>query len=130
MERFDQALAVSLVVDARDDAHPRRLALFVTLTFLLGDLDDVGAGGEGDAIAVGRPDGGTTRRALALVSWRGSPPCKGRTNTWPRSLSRSETKAIEQLSGDQRGALSRCWPLVSGRGGLEPSNGASMSCER
>ena len=53
--RLEEAFAVTPVVNASDDLDPRRLALFVRLAFLSGDLLDVDTGRKSQAVAAGRP---------------------------------------------------------------------------
>src|SRR3979409_933443 len=53
---LEEALAVALVAHAGDDSDSWRLALFIGLAFLTGDLLDVDARAEGQALAVRRPD--------------------------------------------------------------------------
>ena len=128
--RLEEAFAVALVADAGDDLDPRRLALLVRLAFLLGDLLDVDACAEGEAIAVRRPD----RRARAALE-------RGQL-AWLAALERQQEQlracvvAVRQERqrrchrATSAARVSRWRPLVSARGGLVPSKSASISCER
>src|SRR3954464_10824529 len=64
--------------------------------------------------------------SLRSVSFMGSPPSAGMTYTCFRSVSRFDTKASLEPSGDQRVLVSDLPPAVNRRGEAEPSAGRSQ----